>query len=76
MVLGGEGGSEIRDALLNFWQNSKEKTRHMGGGGGLKKSIYTMTLFVDDPLMGEFSKKTNNDGIFVGTLGYFEMVYY
>ncbi len=39
-------GSAICDALLNFRKVPKEKTSHRG----LKKSIFTVTSYVDDPL--------------------------
>ncbi len=42
-------GPAICDALLNFWEVPKEKTWRRGGGG-LKKSIFTVTSYVDDPL--------------------------
>jgi hypothetical protein len=37
MVLGGGGGSAIRDALLNFWEVYKEKndTKGVRGRGGV-----------------------------------------
>jgi hypothetical protein len=44
-------GSAFCDALLNFWEVSKEKSWHrMEGGGWLKKSIFTVTSFVNGPL--------------------------
>jgi hypothetical protein len=35
----------IRDALLNFYEVSKEK--NVTKGGGVEKSIFTVTSYVD-----------------------------
>ncbi len=39
------GGSEVCDTLLNFYEVSKKRTC---SGGGVEKSIFTVTSFVDD----------------------------
>ncbi len=45
-VLGG-GGSAICDVLLNFWEVSEEK--NVTSKKNVKKSIFTVTSYVDDP---------------------------
>ncbi len=50
----GGGGSAIRDVLLNFYEVSKEK--NVTKGGGVQKSIFTVTSCVDGPLCIEKAK--------------------